>query len=1097
MEQPPPAYSAPSPVTYAPTFLNEELPPYEPDNDLYGDDLPGYRPSVFVTPTPPPIVIPPKTMPGRRLKPSFGPRRSEKQKIAFSSTLLPPIQPLRITTAPPPDSQGISSFSDIFSKGEKKSEEQKTSFKNNAPAPSYVGQSEEYEYEEDSYGQPLARPISNSQEESGPPDDNFPEYIDYNDVTISGLDPRLSSDQTAPDNLSFDILQKLRKKESSHNRFETHDNGDFIGQNDFDETTRLKGILKQDSGSFGRFVEKSPPPSDQFSGGYSAPVPDPNTPTVFSEILDPPETTTPGYVVPLDVDDYQSPPKRPDPGYTVSVEPTIIDNAGVNNGHSGSLKIDLNININKESERPSSNSHGPVQTTFRPTNLPTTQSYVIPTTGYTNTKPQPTVFSDILQPADDEYTAPLQDITESYDLPTERPRKTRPSTNYPRNYGSKITDDDERPNDIVAPDYNIDLYKDDLTAPDVDTGYDVPSAPVVSDYYNAPVVEDYTGPASYDSYDYEENYFGHEAPGYEEFVEYDYHSEPPRGKHKKIKPFVNFGSHSPHRKPKHRFKHQKSKHKHHPTVYEENYFGEDFYEAEPHLEKPKHQEEIFYEPIEKPHHQDDSFYEPLEKPIYDSYYDEPLEDYHLNEPHYQDDTFYEPLDKPVHQADNFYEPLEKPVYHSDTFYEPLDKPVHQADNFYEPLEKPVYHSDTFYEPLEKPIYNSESYYEEPYDDNLYLDPVPKGYYDKTTELIPELQDVIRPLDWNVHDFSSWRRILDETRFGGSLKNTGGYGKEVSHYNPPEISNEIEDSYDEPLYYEDYYHDYEDHDSYTDYEDHEFSSPYSPNLYDYDTYQPSFYNPQPAPVVPEPFDIPFDDWLDSSGVGAFGLPSVKHSTYASPPAWETYGQFGARDHGYVDHWVPSERTPSYGSNYLRSGRVGQVEVPVVRDLYTPSPRTHYRRVTPRQLTESSSPGSIWTGLASFADSLGEKNHYRGHSVGMVSMGSSDSDGMMVMGSQDLAVMVRPPTDFNMTTVAGSESDTSDIIKTTAGQNTGPDFSIPGSMSRGETTNNTLLPSQSSSKALPSIPADFEQYILHSSVIGSTLSKMSRMLKTYLK
>ena len=81
-EQPPTTYSATSPVTFAPTFINDELPPYQPEDNLpsYGDDLPDYKQSasIFVTPTPPPIVIPPKTMPGRRLKPSFRPRSNQK-----------------------------------------------------------------------------------------------------------------------------------------------------------------------------------------------------------------------------------------------------------------------------------------------------------------------------------------------------------------------------------------------------------------------------------------------------------------------------------------------------------------------------------------------------------------------------------------------------------------------------------------------------------------------------------------------------------------------------------------------------------------------------------------------------------------------------------------------------------------------------------------------------------------------------------------------------------------------------------------------------------------------------------------------------------
>ena len=120
VEQPPPA-------TYAPTFLSEELPPYQAEDSLasyQADNLPSYeekQPSVFVTPTPPAIVIPPKTMPSR---PSFGPRSNEQQQRFAFSTLLPPIKSLRFstpTTAPP--SQRLESFSDIFSPGKEREED--------------------------------------------------------------------------------------------------------------------------------------------------------------------------------------------------------------------------------------------------------------------------------------------------------------------------------------------------------------------------------------------------------------------------------------------------------------------------------------------------------------------------------------------------------------------------------------------------------------------------------------------------------------------------------------------------------------------------------------------------------------------------------------------------------------------------------------------------------------------------------------------------------------------------------------------------------------------------------------------------------------
>ena len=64
-----------------------------------------------------------------------------------------------------------------------------------------------------------------------------------------------------------------------------------------------------------------------------------------------------------------------------------------------------------------------------------------------------------------------------------------------------------------------------------------------------------------------------------------------------------------------------------------------------------------------------------------------------------------------------------------------------------------------------------------------------GFYDKTEYLLPELKDVVRPANWDVKDFSSWRRILDTSKFGGSLANhlhhNQGYDKKLQYeHNAP-------------------------------------------------------------------------------------------------------------------------------------------------------------------------------------------------------------------------------------------------------------------------------------------------------------------------
>ena len=138
------------------------------------------------------------------------------------------------------------------------------------------------------------------------------------------------------------------------------------------------------------------------------------------------------------------------------------------------------------------------------------------------------------------------------------------------------------------------------------------------------------------------------------------------------------------------------------------------------------------------------------------------------------------------------------------------------------------------------------------------------------------------------------------------------------------------------------------------------------------------------------------------------------------------------------------------------------------------------------------------------------------MGMVSLGSSDSEDMMLMGSENnFAVMVKPPTDFNITTDPLASSSTgppTGVVNDDGGDgglNTPSGGAMldktdpgPGSVSAREITDNnqdnhTRSASQSSLKAGHNIPPDFEHYILHSSLIGSTLSKMSKLLETYLK
>ena len=1103
------------PTTYAPAF-EEELPPYRQEENLpsYGNqnDLPGYNQqgseAIFVTPTPPPIIIPPKTMPGRRKKPSksFVNPRSGQQKFAFS-TLLPPFNSIQTTTPRPSKAQTPTptSFSEIFS-NLKKNEKQSTSFRNNAPP------STNYNSNDVSYGKPLGKPITTSNDDyeypfyetlTPPKDQTFTDY-DYNDGTISGIDPRFNDNfsDVVSDNPSFDIIEKLQKTKDNSiiqnfqfaNKNNVKNKNINIRVRGHEDTTKIKGRLKEETSTLSRFTDartQSPPPSEQFSGGYSGPIPETKPPEVFTDILD---TTETSYETRPPSNNYQSPPKRPDTSYSISVDPE-----DVTNGHSGKIKIDINVNINGDDDnygRGMSNSHGPVQTTYQTP----TESNNLPNSGYAtpteSSNVGPTTTNSYSAPVDEGYSAPVTDDysfsdllentnshvkpTDSYESPTVKPYKNKEKKpSYPRTYGSKVVDD--RPNDFVAPDYNEEFYKDDFTAPDIVGEYETPSAPVVDDYYKpdeyfpddeytAPVVDDY--------------YYGHEAPGYDNFEE-DFYIEKPhyhhKKKHKKVKPFVDFGEHS---KP-----YKKHKHK-----------------------------EVFYEPLEKPFYDPDPY-----EPPYEPAYEPP-----------------QPYEEP------FYEPLEKPHY---------EEPYHEPETYYEP--------PTQYE--EPEYYN--------HDDGVYLDPVPRGYYDKTTELIPELKDIIKPLDWNVHDFSSWRRLLDPSRFGGTLKHQRheSYGKYLPY--EPKTVNDVsydvphygENIYDDPLYYEDYT---EKPTNYVEYDDtYEYSPPHNSHMFDYETYDPfSYIKPQPKQLeIPKPFEEPFEAWLDSSGVGAFGLPSSTYRSYASPPLQYSHSSnIGQRHHEKLskpyytqDAWIPSERPLKYKPSYLQYHEKTQVELPFLTEpnpsqyghtakvrhiepkLYTPPPKTYqqsghnveYRKVKERY-KKSTTPGSIWTGLSSFVSSLDTSNHYRNHPIGMVSMGSNNYDlmtfgDMAVMGSQENAVMIKPPSDFNVTgfinktSFGASDRNIKAAIETPSGvpsvPSVGPElfnidhdsqFSVSVSELRenitadssNNTTENNTVSSQENNKIFAKdfkkFP-HFENYLIDSTYFGSTIQNMAKMLETYLR
>ena len=221
------------PVTYAPTFVEEELPPYRQDESLpaYQDNLPGYNNNidnnninndpVFVTPRTPSIRLQPKLrLVGKKSKEAISMvnPRSGQQKFAFS-TLLPSMNSIATTTPKPARTSTISSFSDIFSNLQRNEENPRTSYKNNASPPSFIPEEEEESYGQP-LGKPLGKPITTSNDGSRfPLYDDLTPPVDYSydsyddDETISGIDPRFNENfiDAVSDNPSFDISEKLQR----------------------------------------------------------------------------------------------------------------------------------------------------------------------------------------------------------------------------------------------------------------------------------------------------------------------------------------------------------------------------------------------------------------------------------------------------------------------------------------------------------------------------------------------------------------------------------------------------------------------------------------------------------------------------------------------------------------------------------------------------------------------------------------------------------------------------------------------------------------------------------------------------------------------
>ena len=130
------------------------------------------------------------------------------------------------------------------------------------------------------------------------------------------------------------------------------------------------------------------------------------------------------------------------------------------------------------------------------------------------------------------------------------------------------------------------------------------------------------------------------------------------------------------------------------------------------------------------------------------------------------------------------------------------------------------------------------------------------------------------------------------------------------------------------------------------------------------------------------------------------------------------------------------------------------------------------------------------MAKFANSMDEKNHYRGHGTGMVSMGSED---MEFAASIERPTFIAAPGGNITKSGALQISDMSERDKDIASQ--------PQAVNRNETVDLTAnLPSSANTslfeKSGPPSELTFLDYLfVDDKLVGATLAKMSDMLDAY--
>jgi len=213
---------------------------------------------------------------------------------------------------------------------------------------------------------------------------------------------------------------------------------------------------------------------------------------------------------------------------------------------------------------------------------------------------------------------------------------------------------------------------------------------------------------------------------------------------------------------------------------------------------------------------------------------------------------------------------------------PREEEKYQEYKPYEEASFPQYENPNL---VEYPLINEEkaplAYYESHSGYNKLE--TPPYYHLSSTELIPELKDIIRDPNWDVKDFSRWKDTFHKP-YGGTLSgDSRGHGRQ---YPLP-----VQGGLFEQLQNSEYYMPYAPVDKILEPSDFQIpaqapvSSHFEHSHYSYYPVDSVLNVPERGVETPRPFDIKFDQWLDTSGVEAFGLqvPSDTYQQYEYPPS----------------------------------------------------------------------------------------------------------------------------------------------------------------------------------------------------------------------